>query len=216
MLVENSDNILARTAIAIMAESEADLLMLDDFEELLTYLKVNPVSWEPDRLRRVLNAALNSPITDQELEEAAAAAALEDHPLLGGPSESNSTARSDSTAAGSEQSANKGTTSASGNATGSKTDGTKERPRSRGHATRHSQGAAGSFARGRHRCEDDFHEETVDIDSDGGLEEHAAELDTALMAMVLDMERLWNGSGSGELKGGPGSGSECGAESAPQ
>jgi hypothetical protein len=38
---------------------------VQDFEELLTFLKVEPVQWSPQRLRRVLNAAIASPITAQ-------------------------------------------------------------------------------------------------------------------------------------------------------
>lgn len=42
MLLENSDAVLLRAALAVLAECEADLLMQEDFEELLTYLKVLP------------------------------------------------------------------------------------------------------------------------------------------------------------------------------
>jgi hypothetical protein len=38
---------------------------VQDFEELLTFLKVEPVQWLPQRLRRVLNAAIASPISAQ-------------------------------------------------------------------------------------------------------------------------------------------------------
>ncbi len=44
-----------------------------DFEELLTFLKVEPVQWAPQRLRRVLNAAIASPLTAQDLADADAA-----------------------------------------------------------------------------------------------------------------------------------------------
>eukprot|EP00887_Chlorella_sp_A99_P003329 scaffold26.g3329.t1 len=74
MLLENSDAVLQRAALAVMAESEMELLMQEDFEELLTYLKVEPVQWQQHRLRRVLSAAFNSPVTDLELERATAAA----------------------------------------------------------------------------------------------------------------------------------------------
>ena len=46
---------------------------VQDFEELLTFLKVEPVQWSPQRLRRVLNAAIASPITAQDLADAEAA-----------------------------------------------------------------------------------------------------------------------------------------------
>lgn len=42
---EGDDTIMLRTALTIMAECEADLFMLDDFEELITYLKVGWVFW---------------------------------------------------------------------------------------------------------------------------------------------------------------------------
>lgn len=84
MLIEDSDAALMRTALAVMAEGEAELMMQEDFEELLTYLKVEPMSWSHQRLRGVLNAALNSPITDQELELAEEEAMNADEPLLGG------------------------------------------------------------------------------------------------------------------------------------
>ena len=40
MLTENSANILLRAALAVLAECEEDLMKLDDFEDLITYLKV--------------------------------------------------------------------------------------------------------------------------------------------------------------------------------
>lgn len=67
MLLQGNDNIMLRTAISVMAEFESELLIQDDFEALLTYLKVDPVTWDSTRLRRVMNAAINSPISDDEL-----------------------------------------------------------------------------------------------------------------------------------------------------
>ena len=69
MLLQGNDGILLRAAVSVMAEFEAELLMQDDFEELLTYLKVDPLRWDVERLRRVINAAINSPISDIELED---------------------------------------------------------------------------------------------------------------------------------------------------
>lgn len=40
MLVERSDAILQRTAMAVMAECASDLMELDDFEDIITLLKV--------------------------------------------------------------------------------------------------------------------------------------------------------------------------------
>ncbi|KAI3426937.1 hypothetical protein D9Q98_006881 [Chlorella vulgaris] len=93
MLQEDSDSILLKTAVAILAECEGDLLMQEDFESLLTYLKIEPAQWSPQRLRRVLNAAVSSPIGAQDLADAEAAlrlgegsshAALADHAAAAG------------------------------------------------------------------------------------------------------------------------------------
>ena len=40
MLLERRTHILLRAALAVLADCEADLLQLHDFEELITYLKV--------------------------------------------------------------------------------------------------------------------------------------------------------------------------------
>ena len=69
MLLQGDRGILLRTAMAIMCECENELLELDAFEPLLVHLKVDPLSWSTTRLRRVLNAALNSPISDAVLDE---------------------------------------------------------------------------------------------------------------------------------------------------
>jgi hypothetical protein len=73
MLQENSDAVLLKAAVAVLAECEGDLLIQEDFEEILTYLKVEPVQWPAGRLRRVLNAAIASPISAQDLADAEAA-----------------------------------------------------------------------------------------------------------------------------------------------
>ena len=59
LLLEGDSWVLARVALALMAECEADLLLRDDFEDLLTYLKLEPMAWPAHRLRRVLDAALS-------------------------------------------------------------------------------------------------------------------------------------------------------------
>jgi len=40
MLQEQRAHVLLRTGLAIVAECEADLLQLDDFEDIITFLKV--------------------------------------------------------------------------------------------------------------------------------------------------------------------------------
>ncbi len=69
MLLQGDPGILLRTAMAIMCECEGELLELEAFEPLLVHLKVDPLSWSNTRLRRVINAALNSPISDTVLDE---------------------------------------------------------------------------------------------------------------------------------------------------
>ncbi|KAA6417907.1 MAG: GTPase activator NB4S EVI5 [Trebouxia sp. A1-2] len=61
MLTEHSSNILMRAALAVLAECEDDLLQLHDFEDLITYLKVEPVQWSADHTRVVLSSAITSP-----------------------------------------------------------------------------------------------------------------------------------------------------------
>ena len=42
MLLEQRTHILLRAALAVLSDCENDLMKLDDFEELITYLKVIP------------------------------------------------------------------------------------------------------------------------------------------------------------------------------
>ncbi|KAL3137366.1 regulation of vesicle fusion [Trebouxia sp. C0010 RCD-2024] len=63
MLTEHSPNIMLRVALAVLAECEDDLLQLHDFEDLITYLKVEPVQWSADHTRTVLSSAIASPNT---------------------------------------------------------------------------------------------------------------------------------------------------------
>lgn len=59
LLLENDSWVLARVALMLMAECEGDLLLRDDFEDVLTYLKLEPLNWPVHRQRRVLDAALS-------------------------------------------------------------------------------------------------------------------------------------------------------------
>ena len=74
MLLQGDRGILLRTAMAIMCECEEELLELEAFEALLVHLKVDPLTWSSTRLRRVLNAALNSPISNEMLAKFGAVA----------------------------------------------------------------------------------------------------------------------------------------------
>ena len=42
LLIENRPHCLLRVALALLAELEPDLLALDDFEELITFIKARP------------------------------------------------------------------------------------------------------------------------------------------------------------------------------
>ncbi|KDD71341.1 hypothetical protein H632_c5257p0, partial [Helicosporidium sp. ATCC 50920] len=63
MLLSRSDRPLVAAAVAVLAECEADLLLRSDFEDILTYLKIEPLSWGAGsaRARRALDAALSAP-----------------------------------------------------------------------------------------------------------------------------------------------------------
>mmetsp|Transcript_8975 Transcript_8975/g.19213 ORF Transcript_8975/g.19213 Transcript_8975/m.19213 type:complete len:756 (+) Transcript_8975:92-2359(+) len=67
MLQDGNDYILMRVALAIMAELEAPLLQLDDFEHIITHLKVAPAKWNVSMMRKVLRHALTSTISDQDM-----------------------------------------------------------------------------------------------------------------------------------------------------
>lgn len=74
LLQSNSDAILLRMGLAVMEALSSKLLELQDFEEVITYLKVKPLSWPVHMHRKVFAAALSSAVTDAELSAAAAAA----------------------------------------------------------------------------------------------------------------------------------------------
>lgn len=176
MLMENSDAVLMRTALAVMAECEAELLMQETFEELLTYLKVEPMNWGPLKLRRVLNATVNSPVTDAELELAAKEASEQDHLLL--------------TNVRREKGRSRGREAAEdGGGSGTVTAHDEEQP---------LEGGAGGEASGEvvpvsaGGVEDEgmaaVGEGNEDIESE--LAQHQAELDTAYLQMILDLDQM--------------------------
>jgi hypothetical protein len=51
--------VLLRLALAVVAECEADLLQLADFEDIITFLKVEPVRWPAQRMRKVRHSPLS-------------------------------------------------------------------------------------------------------------------------------------------------------------
>eukprot|EP00878_Enallax_costatus_P004779 GHUV01005030.1.p1 GENE.GHUV01005030.1~~GHUV01005030.1.p1 ORF type:complete len:910 (+),score=344.00 GHUV01005030.1:211-2940(+) len=77
LLQSDSDAILSQLGLALMGALQDNLLQMDDFESLITYLKVQPLSWPVHTHRQVINEALSSPATEAELTAAAAAAAAE-------------------------------------------------------------------------------------------------------------------------------------------
>lgn len=52
-LQDGNDRLLMRVALAIMEELEPQLMRLDDFELLVTGLKVTPAKWGLSSLRKV-------------------------------------------------------------------------------------------------------------------------------------------------------------------
>ena len=47
LLQEAQPHVLLRVALAVVAECEADILQLHDFEDIITFLKVRPVNLMP-------------------------------------------------------------------------------------------------------------------------------------------------------------------------
>ncbi|KAG1657940.1 hypothetical protein FOA52_000971 [Chlamydomonas sp. UWO 241] len=86
MLQDGNDRLLLRLALAIMEELESGLMELDDFEMIVTHLKVTPARWGLPMLRKLMDRALASPISDATLELAdrTAVAALAEQAISGG------------------------------------------------------------------------------------------------------------------------------------
>ncbi|KAK9818215.1 hypothetical protein WJX72_008962 [[Myrmecia] bisecta] len=70
MLIENRAHILLRAALAVLAECDADLMALHDFEDLITYVKIEPVRWAHHRSRKVLNLAVTDFVSDDMIAAA--------------------------------------------------------------------------------------------------------------------------------------------------
>ncbi|GFR47129.1 hypothetical protein Agub_g8816, partial [Astrephomene gubernaculifera] len=75
LLQDGHDRLLLRCSYAVMEALEPQLLSRRDFEALITYLKMEPVSWGLHRQRAIMERALLSPITDEEIEVARETAA---------------------------------------------------------------------------------------------------------------------------------------------
>ncbi|PNW80386.1 hypothetical protein CHLRE_07g315350v5 [Chlamydomonas reinhardtii] len=70
LLQDGNDRLLLRCSYAVMEALEPELLARHDFQALITYLKMEPVSWGLGRQRAIFESALASPITDAEIEVA--------------------------------------------------------------------------------------------------------------------------------------------------
>lgn len=57
-----------QTCLAIMAEVEERLLRMDDFEDIVSCLKMEPVTWSDDKLRGLLTAAYLSSVSEDEIQ----------------------------------------------------------------------------------------------------------------------------------------------------
>lgn len=192
MLTTNSDLILLRVSLTIMAECEAELLMQDNFEELLTYLKVTPASWEPHKLRRVLNAALNSPVSDKELLEILRIAENQDHPLLQNSREKTKNSKDKNQ----ERKAPYRANSSSSEEVVNKSIGSHSRnsARSSNGDTASTLGRKSIVANVNNPMVEENHSGEFDELTESTLGDHNAELEDAMMRMALDIDQAWWGS----------------------
>lgn len=69
ILTERSGNILMRTCLSILSHSEMHLLALDDFEEIVEYLKIEPGRWPDIELREVLSHAVRFELPQEEIDK---------------------------------------------------------------------------------------------------------------------------------------------------
>lgn len=77
LLLEDSDRIVMQMCLAIMAEVEERLLRMDDFEDIVTCLKMDPATWSDDKLRGLLTAAYLSSVSEDEIQLARKAVTAE-------------------------------------------------------------------------------------------------------------------------------------------
>ncbi|CAD7696907.1 unnamed protein product [Ostreobium quekettii] len=70
MLLEGNDDCLLRTAISVMANCCEELVDIDDFEEIISVLKVGPIDWPVRRTRKVLELSLSGFINGDDLRAA--------------------------------------------------------------------------------------------------------------------------------------------------
>ncbi|GBF95156.1 hypothetical protein Rsub_07740 [Raphidocelis subcapitata] len=86
LLQSRDDGVLPRVGLALLEALQGELLALDDFEAIITSVKVTPLSWPVAVYRHVLDRALSAELLpDAELAAARAAAAAESA-RLGRPS----------------------------------------------------------------------------------------------------------------------------------
>ncbi|KAK9845160.1 hypothetical protein WJX84_009764 [Apatococcus fuscideae] len=96
LLIEHRPQILLRVAMAVMAQCEEALLKLHDFEDLITYLKVEPVRWPHATARKVINQAVEEAVSEALLQDAQRAI---DHGFQGSISRATSSVREAAAAA---------------------------------------------------------------------------------------------------------------------
>ncbi|GAX84229.1 hypothetical protein CEUSTIGMA_g11652.t1 [Chlamydomonas eustigma] len=77
MLQDGNDCLMMRISLAIMSELEESLLEQQDFELLVTQLKVTPAKWGLTKLRKIMDNAMSSSISDAQLDVAGVVAAQE-------------------------------------------------------------------------------------------------------------------------------------------
>ncbi|GIL44390.1 hypothetical protein Vafri_1866 [Volvox africanus] len=68
LLQDGHDRLLLRCSYAVMEVLELELLARHDFEALITYLKMEPLTWELGRQRAIMERALTSPLTDADID----------------------------------------------------------------------------------------------------------------------------------------------------
>ncbi len=86
LLQSRSDGVLVRVALALLEALQSELLALDDFEAIITSVKVTPLQWPVDVYRHVLDRALSHEFLSQTDLRAAHAAAVAEAARLGRPS----------------------------------------------------------------------------------------------------------------------------------
>jgi len=199
MLMENSDAVLLRCALCVLAECESELIMQDDFEEMLTYLKVTPLTWDQHRQRRVISAAVNSPITHKELaeaEEAAkiAASEVEREVLNTGDGRGGMMKRERLAEDKKTKEKEEGESSDTATTAGIHTD-TSDRNRSRSRSMKVEEEEEEEEEGQRKEMDTAAGALPTLLNVEGQLAAHQAALDEDMLTMVMELENMWSEEG---------------------